>query len=283
MRFLKRRKMMDKVDNRHLGIAVIFLICALVSALVRADVKSVEGLEFSRVQLLGDNQLELTQDDDTVLKIRGDGSDLDPLPFVVQDDTLLLGVSSQRRKVDDVMFKLTTATLEALVVKGSGEAFVKPLVVEDLLVSLEGSGTIRMFDVQARKLEMRVLGSGVLQAVDVTALSARLNLKGSGDIQLGSLNADEIKSHMAGSGDISLKDDGKTSLLEVAVMGSGDVDLKDLKAVTASVTIMGSGDVELSVEEELEVEILGSGDLVYHGNPKTDTAVMGSGDITQRD
>ena len=72
-------------------------------------------------------------------------------------------------------------------------------------------------------------------------------------------------------------------MLEVAMMGSGDVAMKGVSARVGKVTILGSGDVEVRVSESLEAEIFGSGDLLYYGKPKTSTSVMGSGDITQRD
>jgi len=283
MYLINQRKRIPKKDGPVLVIAAVFLCCAFLSTMVRADVKSIEDLEFNRVQLIGDSELELTQGEPASLKIRGSERDLAKIPFVIEDDTLVLGVTERGRVVQGLQFKLSAPNIEALLVEGSGETYVKPMVVQDLLVSLEGSGRIRMFDVEARNLEMRVIGSGTLQAVDVTATDARLHLKGSGDIQLGSLQAGVIKGHMAGSGDITVENGGKAELLDVSVMGSGDVALKDIQAETASVTIMGSGDVELSVSEELQVSIMGSGDLVYYGKPRVESTVMGSGDIRQRD
>ncbi|MEH6636048.1 MAG: DUF2807 domain-containing protein [Halioglobus sp.] len=274
---------MGKADDKVLLVAIIFVFCAFISAMASAAVTSVEELQFSRVQLMGSNELEITQGDENSLKIRGDKGDLTPPPFVVQGDMLRLGVTPQGNSISGVKYKLTTKSLEALLLDGSGDIFVKPLTVGDLLVSVEGSGVIRMYDVETLELEMRVFGSGALQAVNVSAKSARLNLKGSGDIQLGTLQADMIRTHMAGSGDISVQDGGSTAYLEVGLMGSGDVAMKGLIASRAEVSIMGSGDTEIAVENSLEAKIMGSGDLIYHGKPKLSTSVMGSGDIIQRD
>jgi len=283
MRLQRRRNLISRADNKVLLVAVLFVCSALLSALAQADVQTVDGLEFSRVQLIGSNQLEFTQGADTKLKIRGDEGDLTPHPFVLQGETLRLGVSLEGGKVSGVKYRLTAPGLEALLVEGSGEAYVKPLAVADLLLSLEGSGTLRLYDVQALNLEMRVVGSGELQAVDVSAEDVRLNLKGSGALQLGSLHADVVRAHMAGSGDISVEDGGEANFVEVRVMGSGDVALREVTARAADVNIMGSGDVHLGVEETLDVKIMGSGDMNYYGSPNTSTSVMGSGDIEQND
>ena len=270
--------------NKHLSsVAIVAISLGLVGAVANADVARVEELEFSRVQLIGSNELEITQGDTNTLKIRGDSDDLTPPPFVVQGDMLRLGVTAQGDSVSDVKFKLSTQGVTQIMLQGSGDVFVKPLSVEDLLVSVDGSGEIRMFDVKAGKLELQVLGSGGVQAVRLGAGTVRLNVQGSGDIQVGSIEADSIKAQIAGSGDIVVQDEGAARVLEVAMMGSGDVEMKDTATKVAKVTILGSGDAEVRVAESLEVEIFGSGDLLYYGTPETSTSVMGSGEITQRD
>lgn len=274
---------MGRADNSVVLVAFVFLFFSMVSALASAAVVTVEGLEFSNVQLLGSSELEITQGEPNTLKVRGDEADLDPAPFVLEGDTLRLGVNSRGNAVGGVKFKLTASNLEELLLEGSGAVFVKPIVVGDLLVSVEGSGVIRMFDVEAADLEFRVAGSGALQAVSVNAHKTRLNLKGSGDIQLGSLAAGTIKTHIAGSGDIAIEDGGTAQRMDIGVMGSGDVDMAKLSVTEAKVTIVGSGDVEVRVVQSLEAEIFGSGDLLYYGSPETSTSIMGSGDVTRQD
>lgn len=274
---------MGNWEDRAMFAAIVLVLYTAFSAIAVAEVTTVEALEFSRVQLLGSNELEITQGEANTLKIRGDKDELTPPPFVVQGDVLRLGVTAGGNQVNDLKFKLTATGLSEILLQGSGDIFVKPLVLGDLLVSVDGSGAIRMFDVEAQELEMEVNGSGTLQAVDVTARNARLVLKGSGDIQLGSLHVDTLKTAMAGSGDVTVRDSGSANLLQVALMGSGDIGMKNVAVKSAKVSIMGSGDVVVRVAESLEAEILGSGDLVYYGKPTTSTSVMGSGDINQKD
>jgi hypothetical protein len=284
MNILRRRNLLSRVDGKVVRVSLFFVAFALFSTLLKADmIKNVEQLEFRRVLLHGDNEVQIAQGDETTLKIFGDDDKLSPVPFKVKGDTLHLGVTANNREVRGIKFKLVAPVLEAIEVNGSGEAYVKPLQLGDLVVAVEGSGDIKMFDVIAEDLELRVSGSGTVQAVNITAREVRLNLKGSGDIQLGSLKADGVRSVVQGSGDIAMKEDGHVGNLEIQLMGSGDIGLGKLRATDANVTIMGSGDVEIGVEENLEAEIMGSGDLKYWGSPRTSTSVLGSGEIRQRD
>jgi hypothetical protein len=269
-------------NGRALFFAAILLSCSLLGATVSADVTSVEALEFTRVQLVGSNELEITQGDVNTLKIKGGDGQLSSPPFVLQGDLLRLGVTADGDRVSDVKFKLSAEAITQVLLMGSGDVFVKPLAVGDLLVSVDGSGEIRMFDLKAGALELQVSGSGSVQAVSVSADSVRLNIKGSGDIQLGSIEANTVNAQIAGSGDVVVQDEGRANVLEVAVMGSGDVAMKGVAARVGKVTILGSGDVEVRVSESLEAEIFGSGDLLYYGEPETSTSVMGSGEVTRK-
>ena len=263
--------------------SAILLVLACFSTLAMAEVRSVEGLRFSKVLLQGANQLEIRPGETGELKFRGDPRDLEPPPFVLDGDTLRLGIAADGSKVDNIQYKLAVTRLELLQVVGSGEAFVKPLDATRLVISLDGSGAIRLYDLTATELELQLAGSGELQAARVEAQTARLQVNGSGDIQVGELQTGLLKVHLAGSGDITLESDSQTESLEIAVLGSGDVGMAKLSANDARVTIIGSGDVEIRVLDQLEAEILGSGDLRYRGAPAISTSILGSGEVRRRD
>ena len=127
----------------------ILLVLACFSTPAMAEVRSVEGLRFSKVLLQGANQLEIRPGETGELKFRGDPRDLEPPPFVLDGDTLRLGSTAAGREVDDIQYKLAVTQLEALQVVGSGEAFVKPLDATRLVISLDGSGAIRLYDLTA--------------------------------------------------------------------------------------------------------------------------------------
>lgn len=273
----------DNPARRDANLLAVLLFIALGSAAAAAGVNSADDLQFTKVQLVGANQLELSPGPENALKYRGEERDLEPPPYTLEGNTLRLGVTADGREARDIQFKLVVSRLEELAVVGPGEAFVRPLKAGDLVISLDGSGAIRLHDISASTLELQLVGSGDLQAARVESPQTRLQVNGSGDLQLGALQADLLKVHLAGSGDISIDEDSAAQALQVRLLGSGDVALERLTAEDANVTIMGSGDVKVRVLRQLEAELMGSGDLLYSGKPAVSKSSLGSGDIRQLD
>jgi hypothetical protein len=272
------------MDYKVLRVAVVFLFCAFINMLANAGtVNTVDGLDINRVELLGNNELQLSQGDETSMQYRSKKDNTKRPPFSVHGKTLRLGVDEKGNRVNQVKYKVTVTELESLLVKGSGEAYIRPLDMEDLVIALHGSGAVRAYEIKANKLELKLDGSGNIQAEAVEAKTALLHLKGSGDLQLGSLNADKVTTNLDGSGDIDIDEEGRVDDLKIRLLGSGDVSLGKLQATRADVTIMGSGDIEVWAESELEAEILGSGDVRYTGSPTISDSVFGSGELRQRD
>lgn len=83
---------------------------------------------------------------------------------------------------------------------------------------------------------------------------------------------------ISGSGDVKLS--GKAENFEAAVSGSGDIDAYDLVAETAELKISGSGSIGAHVQKEITGRVSGSGNIKYKGQPRIeDTKVSGSGSI----
>lgn len=270
------------MDYKVFRVAVVFLFCAFINMLANADISSVDGLDIHGVELVAHNELQLSQGDRTTLQYRAGKQELKRPPFSIRGKVLRLGADEGGHKVSNVKFKLTVQDLQYLLVEGSGEAYVRPLQLEQLKLVLKGSGDIKAFDIDARHLEMRLEGAGNIQAEAVRADTALLHLKGSGDIQLGRLDARQITTNLDGSGDIDLDEQGRAEDLTVRLLGSGDVSLEKLQATRVKATILGSGDIEVWAETSLEAEILGSGDILYRGSPSLSTSIIGSGQVSQR-
>lgn len=88
---------------------------------------------------------------------------------------------------------------------------------------------------------------------------------------------------IAGSGSFKCFGEIKTSNFLATVAGSGDIDIKSIKAVNATFTTVGSGDMTIGRIEanRLDVSISGSGDASVHANnvAAINTSVVGSGDM----
>lgn len=130
-------------------------------------------------------------------------------------------------------------------------------VAGDAEVAVNGSGDIEVGDVGG-DLDAAVNGSGDIHIGSVAG-SLDLAINGAGSIEVAHVNGD-INAAIRGSGDITIRG-GAAPVLDVAVMGSGDVRF-DGVAGDVELAAMGSGDVYVS-------EVTG----------KTDTAALGSGRI----
>ncbi|HBL76551.1 MAG: hypothetical protein A2W90_00585 [Bacteroidetes bacterium GWF2_42_66] len=88
---------------------------------------------------------------------------------------------------------------------------------------------------------------------------------------------------VSGSGDIIGEDGIKTRMLDLAVSGSGDINLQELQAEQLKVTISGSGDVAIKSNEtatDLSATISGSGNLKALDFPVEDALIKVAGSGT---
>jgi hypothetical protein len=112
--------------------------------------------------------------------------------------------------------------------------------------------------------------------VDLPLLDSA-SISGSADIEASGLRGPAFKATISGSGNV--RGSGEVDRLEVAIEGSGNVRLYDLRARSASINIEGSGNVQLYAAENLSIKIDGSGDVRYRGEPKLTQSIDGSGGI----
>lgn len=249
------------------------------------ETRRVEDLEFDRVLVYGGVDVEIRQDEDTEVLVRGRAKDLDQEPFFVDGDTLVIGRTKARRHNDfrSVRFKIALPHLRHLQLKGSGDVYVKPLEAGELFVSLQGSGDIKLYGVDGEEVILRMSGSGDIQAAKMEAEELEVMVAGSGDIRLGSIDADTAMATISGSGDIATKGRGQCRALEVNVVGSGDVDMRGVDSDELEVNIVGSGSTRVGeVREHLGAIIMGSGDVHFSGDPRIERTILGSGELHRR-
>jgi hypothetical protein len=201
---------------------------------------------FTGVDLAVPADLYITQGESYSFTIEGDSEFLEKIQTEVQGETLKIktegwfnfGWNNLKVKI-----KITMPTVERLSVAGSGDIkAVTPIISEDLVI----------------------------------------NISGSGDISITELKVKTLSANVSGSGDISLIGNESAQNASVKVTGSGDVSLKGILFDDAEVSISGSGDVYLEAKENLNAKVVGSGDIVYSGNPLIDAKVSGSGRIRNK-
>lgn len=251
-----------------------------------AETRSVDGLEFRSVVLVGAGEVEISQGDGYELQLRGDPSDLDRAPFYTSGNDLVLGKTRfSPMNYNRMQFRVVMPSLDEVRVAGSGTAYVREFTLEgDTQFVVDGSGDIRLYGVEAPAVKLRVKGSGDIRAVRVAAGTVEANVSGSGDLYIGSVTAETGEFVVTGSGDLEVTDGGFVRDLEVNVVGSGDARLDDVSSEGAEVNIVGSGTAVVGeCANTLEASVLGSGDVRYRGTPEVESTSFGSGEIRRQD
>ena len=87
---------------------------------------------------------------------------------------------------------------------------------------------------------------------------------GSGDIKRPSLQASRVNITVNGSGDIFAA--GNTDVVNIEVMGSGNIRTARLITREAGVKLMSSSEVAVHASEELTLSVHGSGDVRFAGS-----------------
>ena len=218
--------------------------------------------QFSAVRLEGIGDVIITQTDTTSLKIEAEDNLISYFDTSVQGDTLVIGIKNQYigynlRPTRPVKFYVSTPTLAA--------------------VTLGGSGNIITSDVKGNGFKVSLLGSGNITNDSLTATSVDINLAGSGNISLSKVTADTVTSTIAGSGNISLG--GQVKGQTVKIVGSGDYLASGMQSQTATIHVTGSGNSQIAVSNSLDASILGSGDITYTGKPSVNSSITGSGHV----
>ena len=114
--------------------------------------------------------------------------------------------------------------------------------------------------------------------IDVPALDA-VTLSGSGNIVVTGVDAKRLVVHLPGSG--TLTGDGAATHLDIAVGGSGMVQLTRLVASDVRADVSGSGSIFVTATKRLDASVSGSGAILYAGSPPNVTSnITGSGAIT---
>ena len=276
----RKRRLMSGNYRGRLLVALVFLVCAVVTAVSQAaEIRSVEGLDFNAVVVWGNAEVEISQQDSPGLKLRGRESQLDRQPFYLRGQILHLGRTESGQTADGVQYKVSVVELMQIQLTGSGEVYVRPLQVTDIDIGVEGSGDIKIHRLAARNVDLTVAGSAGIQLAEAQTADLEMQVSGSGSIDLGRLQATQLEVTINGSGEVVAAEEGEAERIIAYLMGSGNVDLANIRVRTADVNIVGSGDALVWAEEELEANIMGSGDVIYHGDPSVHSRVLGSGDV----
>jgi len=126
--------------------------------------------------------------------------------------------------------------LKAVSIGGSGDVVADGIRTSDLRLKIDGSGNVRMNQLDAGAMAVNVAGSG---DVALAGKSGKLSISiaGSGDVVTRDLAAEDVSISIAGSGDARVN---ARKTLNVSIAGSGDVDYTGDAVVKTSIAGHGS-------------------------------------------
>jgi hypothetical protein len=107
-----------------------------------------------------------------------------------------------------------------------------------------------------------------------------VDLSGSGNIDIKEGTYTQLTVTLGGSGTIALT--GTADKAKYALVGSGNIKTKNVKAKSVEADLTGSGDIYCHADTDLNAFVSGSGDIEYSGDAVVKSRVTGSGSIDKK-
>lgn len=206
-----------------------------------------------------DGSMEVTLQQNAVpgLQIAAEQHVIEKINTLVDGDTLRISIKNSTDSRKPIRIALNLASLQALSLRGSGEAWASGFNGEQVSLELNGSGDVK-FDGQYK---------------NVSAI-----VRGSGDMTVNAGDSDKVTLELIGSGDLLAT--GKSKTIVTKLKGSGDLNARDLTTPNAEVELLGSGDMDVFATAVVKVNLRGSGDVTVLGNPsQREVTKHGSGEV----
>jgi len=205
------------------------------------DTRSFAVADFTKVDLRGSDNVEVSVGPAFSVRATGPAKLLDRLKIERDGDTLKVG---RQDRIGIGWDNLGHATIHVTMPR------------------IEGAG---------------IAGSGDLRVDRATGDRFAGSTAGSGDLTIGALAVKDADFDIAGSGSIAAS--GSAEKLSISIAGSGDLAAAGLRATSAKASVAGSGSIRADVDGEASVSILGSGDVDLGAKARCRTSKMGSGTV----
>ncbi|GAA3952847.1 head GIN domain-containing protein [Hymenobacter algoricola] len=194
---------------------------------------------FSGVDLAVNGTVYLTQGPTASIRVEAQRNVLEVLQTTVGNEKLTISFGRvQVRRHEPIRVYVTTPGLTSAGVSGSGELLGREgWQVQDLALSVSGSGAVRFDQLTARSLDTSISGSGSV-GLGGEAQGHTVQISGSGQLNSYALRLQTADVSISGSGSGYLT---AAQALRATISGSGKVYYKGHPGVT--VRISGSGRV----------------------------------------
>ncbi|WP_207513241.1 head GIN domain-containing protein [Longitalea luteola] len=183
-----------------------------------------------------------TQDSVYKVELHAQENILDEIETTVINNDLRIRFRHSNTRIrsnEGIRIYVSSPHVRSLAIDGSGylEA-TAPVTPANLGIQVEGSGSIRVNNVNTTEINAGIEGSGSISVNSGTANVAKARISGSGLMDLSGVMVKEADASISGSGNIKVF---ATETLKATISGSGSVFYKGTPAVTSKVS--GSGTV----------------------------------------
>ncbi len=153
---------------------------------------------FSRVNLLGSTDVEVTIGSDRPVRVTSDDNLVDLIRTDVRGGELRIEPDGNLRTRVDTRVSIVVPTLKGFHLTGSGNASIHGLDEDAFEIVDVGSGSVTV-DGRTESLSIRISGSGDVNAADLRSNDVAIRLFGSGDAAV--FASDSLDVSIDGSGD----------------------------------------------------------------------------------
>ena len=160
--------------------------------------------DFTRIELSGSGSVRLTVGGDSAVVVKTDKNMLQFVESEVRDGVLHLGVKRGAPFfMTPVSFAVSAKRVESIRTSGSGDVSVEtPISGDNVKFVSEGSGKLRAA-FQAKKVEAQISGSGDM-ALSGAVEDLSLSIRGSGNVKASNLSGRKLAADIAGSGSVDM-------------------------------------------------------------------------------
>lgn len=172
---------------------------------------------------------------------------------------------------DNIQKQIITEVKDgALILRNEGSICTKTLNyyisapnISDVII--DGSADLRCSElVKVDKFNVEINGSGDIKIKDLNTVNLKIEINGSGDVEIVG-QADNTMLEVNGSGDMRLMN-LKTKRTSASIDGSGDITIACENELIAKVS--GSGDIRYIGNPKVQSKVVGSGDIEPYKSKK---------------
>jgi hypothetical protein len=181
-----------------------------------------EVSDFNEIALSGSGVVNVEVTGTESLTIEAEDNIMPELETAVRGGRLDLETRRSIQPTTEIVYTITAASLDSIILSGSGAVTVDGVDTTDFSTDISGSGSVAVSGSASGSLTLIISGSGAFDGEDLTAIEGRVDVSGSGRAVVNV--SDDLVISLSGSGAIEYIG---SPTVEVDKSGSGIVTQRD--------------------------------------------------------